>query len=41
MSQNRNVIIIGVVAIVILVPAIMVWGSYNGLVSAEIQVENE
>ena len=41
MSQNRNLIIIGVVAIVILVPAIMVWSSYNGLVSAEIQVENE
>lgn len=41
MSQNRNLIIIGVVAVVILVPAIMVWSSYNGLVSAEIQVENE
>ena len=41
MSQNRNLIIIGVVALVILVPAIMVWSSYNGLVSAEIQVDNE
>jgi len=41
LSQNRNLIIIGVVAVVILVPAIMVWSSYNGLVSAEIQVENE
>ena len=41
MSQNRNLIIIGVLAVVIIVPAIMVWSSYNGLVSADIQVENE
>ena len=41
MSQNRNIIIIGVLAAVILIPTLVVWSSYNGLVSSEIQVENE
>jgi LemA protein len=40
-SQNRNLIIIGVIAAIIIIPTIVVWSSYNELVSAEIQVENE
>lgn len=41
MSQNRTLIIAGVIAVLILVPVAVVWSTYNGLVSAEIQVENE
>ena len=40
MRQSKNLIVIGIIAIVI-VPVLLIWSNYNGLVSAEIQIENE
>lgn len=41
MSQNRTLIIGAVVALVVIVPLLTVWSTYNGLVNAEIDVDNE
>jgi LemA protein len=41
MNQNRTLIIGAVIAAIVIVPLLVVWSSYNGLVTAEINVDNE
>lgn len=41
MNNNRTLLVIGLIATAIIIPSTIIWRNYNGLVSAEIQVENE
>lgn len=41
MKDNNTPLIIGLIALAIIIPSAIIWSNYNGLVSAEIQVENE
>ncbi len=41
MNQNRTLIIGAVIAAVVIIPLLVVWSSYNGLVTTEINVDNE
>lgn len=39
--KTSSIIVVAIVAVAVIVPAMLVWGNYNGLVSAEIGVEEK
>ena len=41
MNGNRVLVLAGIVVVIALVPSFVVWSRYNGLVSSDIQVDNE